>query len=176
MPTLRGALALELEALVGRCARLGRLDPYELLETYVELAPSGHGRLDEPRVLDLAALTAALAGLPAELVTAPRVLVVPRLAAFGHRPVPAGSGSAGVLADGTLLLEARFGLLSLVSIAGSLCAIAHELDKARTLSPPDEDDLFAIDEGLVQIGGGRAAGGGEGRPRETCVGSARESR
>lgn len=155
MPTLRGAFALELEALVARCARQGRLDPYELLETYVELEPSCHGRLAEPRVIDLDALTTALGSLPAELVTAPRVLVVPRLAAFGHRPVSSASGAAGVLADGTLLLEARFGLLSLVGITGALCAIAHELDKARTLSPPDEADLFGADEELVQIAGGR---------------------
>jgi hypothetical protein len=155
MPTLRGAHALELEALVARCARLGRLDPYELLETYVELQPSGHGRLAEPRVVDVEALTNALGSLPAELVSAPRILVVPRLSAFGHRPVPSASGAAGVLQDGTLLLEARFGSLSLVGLAGALCAIAHELDKARTLSPPGEEDLFGPDEPLVQIGGAR---------------------
>ena len=155
MPTLRGAHALELEALVARCARQGRLDPYELLETYVELEPSGHARLAEPRVIDLDALTTALGSLPAELVTAPRVLVVPRLSAFGHRPVPSASGAAGVLADGTLLLEARFGQLSLVGLAAALCAIAHELDKARTLNPPDEEDLFGGQEPLVQIGGTR---------------------
>ena len=158
MPTLRGAHALELEALVARCARVGRLDPYELLETYVELEPSGHERLAEPRVIDLDALRSALSSLPAELVTAPRVLVVPRLSAFGHRPVPSAAGAAGVLADGTLLLEARFGLLSLVGIAAALCAIAHELDKARTLNPPDEEEVCSAPTSRsCRIGGGRRA-------------------
>ncbi len=165
MPTSTAASALELEVLVLRAARLGRLDPYDLLEAYAQLEPSSHPELKNPRKLDLAAVVTALGGLPAAFVGAPRVMLVPRLDAFSHEPLPSPGARAGRLGDGTLLCEARFGKLSLMGVAAALCALTHELDKARNLLPmadeeagADEGELgaFEPEETLVQIGGHRA--------------------
>lgn len=171
MPTSLATPTLEFAALIARSTRLGRLDPYELLESYVALAPATHAGLNNSRQLDLDALVAALGAWPYEFIVAPQVLVVPRLAAFTHTKVSSQGLAAGILQDGTLLLEGRFGLLSLIAVAGSLCAMAHELDKARALNPPSEEELFAhddapaestqvdeFDEPLVRIGSHRYGG------------------
>ncbi len=157
-------LATELEALVMRAARQGRLDPYELLDTYQQMAPSSHAELGNSRKLDVGAVVTALTSLPTQFVFAPRVLVVPRLAAFSHQPVASGNALAGALEDGTLLIEARLGHASLMALVSAVCALAHELDKARLLAPPPDEAFAALksdddaeEEVLVQIGASRRA-------------------
>ncbi len=145
MPSEIASRAQELEVLVARAVRRGRLGLDELLETYADLAPGGHGGLGDDRRVDLDAMVGALGTLPRGLVDAREILVVPRLEPYEHEPVASGMLPAGRLADGTLLIEASFGQVSVVNLVAPLCALAHELDKARPLlaavaivSPKDE--------------------------------------
>jgi hypothetical protein len=127
------AAARELEALVARAARIGRLDPAELLPTYVRLMPGAHPQLASQRRLDLQGVTEALAMLPLGLLGAPAVRVVARLEAFDHEPVLGGSFSAGRLEDGTLIIEAGRGIMPLLNLTAPLCLLAHEAAKAQRL-------------------------------------------
>lgn len=153
--------ALELEVLVARAARRGWLDIEELLETYARLQPTGHPELANVRKVDVVAAANALASLPIELMESEKVLVVPRLDAFPHEPVRAAAGMrGGLLSDGTLLLEAQLGVVSLVDLAATLCALQHEVYKALALLPselledaaesPDVlDEYLADDDALM---------------------------
>lgn len=130
MATPYAQAALELEVLVARAARRGVLELEAVLEAYVALAPGNHPDLGNPRRLDLLALVAALQTLPLDFFLAPRLLLVPRLEAFTHAPVPAAGQRAGRLPDGSVLIEAPHGLLSVLDIVASLCVVAHEQEKA----------------------------------------------
>ncbi|MBI5511257.1 MAG: hypothetical protein HY903_21050 [Deltaproteobacteria bacterium] len=127
------AAAAELELLVTRAARRGRIDPAELVPAYARLKPGNHPHLADPRRVDLDALVAALNSLPPGFVTAPRLSLVPRLGLFAHAPLSSPVFPAGVLEDHSLIAECRFGQVSLVSLAASLCVVVHERDKARAL-------------------------------------------
>lgn len=146
MATQFCAAARELEALVARAARLGRLDPAELLPTYVRLMPTAHPHLPNERCFDVQGVIDALAMLPVGLLDAPAVRVVARLEAFRYEPVPGGSFVAGRLEDGTLLIGAGRGIVPLINLAAPLCLLAYEASKARRL-------LGAA--GLVRILGGK---------------------
>jgi len=142
MPATIARAAQEFDALVSRAARRGVLEVDDLIDAYTALAPAAHPLLAEPRQLDLQALVNALAALPAEFITAPRVCVVPRLERFAGTPVAASSARAAKLDDGTLLIEGRLGHLSLLALAGPLCVLRHETAKAHALM----DDLVATQQ------------------------------
>lgn len=136
MHLLSAAPALEFEVLLRREARLGRLDPFELLESYAELAPLRHSEIARPKVLDIPALGEAIRSLPVGFFEAPRILLVPRLERFEHQPLPAQL-QAGVLPDGGLALQVS-SLGDFAGLAADLCLIAFELTKAwRLLADAD---------------------------------------
>lgn len=142
-----GSHAREFEVLVMRGIRRGVLDARELLDTYVALQPASHPELGNRRRFDLAAVVGAMRRLPRELWSAPTVRVVPRLAHFTARPLEVNGVAAGVLDDGTVLLEARFGVVSIMGLAASLCAVLHERDKALELLAPLAESLAASELG-----------------------------
>jgi hypothetical protein len=133
--------ALEFEVTVARAVRQGRLVPAELTDAYRLLAPANHPLLGDQRQVDLDALAAALSGLPTGFLTSQRLFVVPRLELFAHEPVPSVAFPAGRLPDGTLILECRFGHISLVNLAAGLAAITHEQEKAQKLLAAAAIDL-----------------------------------
>ena len=126
-------IAAEFEVLVERASRLGHLNPTELVQSYRLLAPASHALLNDPRRVDLDALATALSSLPPDFLDAPRLFLVPRLELFAHTPIPSVVFPAGRLDDGTLLIECRFGHISLVNLAASLAAITLEVEKSRAL-------------------------------------------
>ncbi len=128
------AVALELEVLVARALWQGLLDVEELLPTYLRLAPASHPGLGDARSVDVAAVARALGALPPECFESGELLVVRRLADYGHAP-SRGDLRAGVLSDGTPVLEATLGLVSVLEVAATLCLLRHEVDKAVTLMP-----------------------------------------
>lgn len=140
MPT-HAAHALEFEVLVQRAARRGWLDLHDLADCYAALYAGGsqvHPHLDNPRKVDATAMAHALRALPPEWQAAARLLVVPSLHAYPHAAtLPAGGLPAGVLGDGTLLVEASLGHTSLMHLAVQLGALHHELEKAHALVPPE---------------------------------------
>jgi hypothetical protein len=125
--------AQELETLVARAASRGRIDVEELLSSYRQLRPGNHPELANERRVDLDAMVSSLATLPPGFLDASEVLVVPRLKPYEHEPVDSDMLPAGLLADGTLLIEASFSHVSLVNLAAPLCALAHEIEKAQSL-------------------------------------------
>jgi hypothetical protein len=125
--------AQELETLVARAARRGRIDIEELLAPYRRLRPGNHPHLADERRVDLDAMVSSLAALPPGFLDASELLVVPRLEPYDHEPLDSGMLPAGLLADGTLLIEASFSHVSLVNLAAPLCALAHEVEKAQSL-------------------------------------------
>ncbi|MEK7703399.1 MAG: hypothetical protein AAB426_00460 [Myxococcota bacterium] len=125
--------ALEMEVLVARAARQGRLVLSEVLDTYRCLAPAHHAQLSNDRRIDLPALVGALTWLPPQFLGTREVWLVPDLALFTHSPVDGGALPAGVLDGGTLLLEAVHGQSSIVELAAHLCALTLEHRKARAL-------------------------------------------
>lgn len=125
--------AQELEVLVARAARRGSLDPMDLVDTYRAVSPARHALLNDARRVDLNALVDALAWLSPRLFEASDVLLVADLARFGHAPVAGGALPAGVLEDGTLLLEMSLGLTSVVELGAHLCTLHLEREKAEML-------------------------------------------
>ncbi len=145
-------MAREFEVVLARAVRKGRLDPEELLPAYLLLAPASHPYLNDARRLDLTALTQGLRALPQGTMEAPRVFLVPRLAGFTVTPVASAVFPAGTTDDGTLLIECRFGQVSLVNFAAHVAAVAHEVQKGRALlaeaGPVETPTMLALALGV----------------------------
>ena len=129
----QGAFAREFDVLVARSIRRGRLDVGELLDAYGQLQPGGHPLIGERRCVDLEAMVAALTSLPRVLLDCHGIMVVTDLNGFDHTPVQSSVVPAGYLGDGTLLLEASLGYVSLMNIVAPMCLLAHELNKGHEL-------------------------------------------
>lgn len=123
----------EFDVLVRKAARDGFLDLQSLQSAYRELRPIFHPEIDNDRRVDLEALTYILRQLPLAFVTTHRMMLVPDLTAFHHTPAISQGLAGGLLHDGTLLLEAPYGLRSVMSVATLLAGLALEVRKALDL-------------------------------------------
>lgn len=140
--------------LVRRAAKRGELDVGALIDSYMALAPAGHPHLDEPRKIALATLVDAIQSLPRGFLDHQDVRLVPDLSRYDLRRIPSQGPAAGVLEDGTLLIEARNGMSSLLSFSATVCALAVEWSKIRTLlahwsdpeETPEEDPEASLHE------------------------------
>ncbi len=144
-----------------RAVRRGRVDLDDFLDPYAALRPGSHALLEDARRLDLAAVVAAFVALPRSLLSAPRLMAVPRLEGFTRTPIAGAGPRAALAADGTLLLETGLGQVSLVALIGALCALAWEQAKARRLlagrvAEPEMTSLamdLGVEEALLRAAG-----------------------
>ncbi|MCK5688817.1 hypothetical protein KAI87_06080, partial [Myxococcota bacterium] len=137
-------IAREFEVLSRRAMRLGKFQLDEMLELYRALEPAAHPHLNNERRFDWSAIEDALARLPHAILDAREVHLVPRLDRFSYFSTPSPNVAAGFLEDGTLLIEARFGLASVMDTILAFCAIEHEKQKVSALL---EERLEAFDPG-----------------------------
>ncbi len=137
----------ELSLLVRRAAREGELEIAEIIDAYVQLQPSGHPHLENPRKISIETLSDTLQRLPVHFTEVDEVRLVRSLSGFEHRPIPGSGWPAGLSEDGALLIELADGVHSLMGFAATICALAVEWSKIDALvgheDVPPEDDLFA---------------------------------
>ena len=150
---------LEFDILVARAARLGHLQISEVADTYVVAADQAE--LKNPRQCALTALVQALQQLPPQFFNAPRLWLVPQLDGFRCEPDESGGGRIGRMDDGTWLLEAPFGLLSVNTWVAAMAVVFHEQTKAWHLlnQKPQRSQKRAGDSG--DDGDDRDAGDGD---------------
>ncbi|MEL6546799.1 MAG: hypothetical protein AAFQ82_19385, partial [Myxococcota bacterium] len=123
----------ELELLVRRAAREGELDVSEIIDAYVQLRPSGHPHLDNPRKISIETLSDTLRRLPVMFTEVDEVRLVQDLSGFEHRPIPSAGWPSGLSDDGAVLIELGDGLHSLMGFAATVCALAVEWSKIDLL-------------------------------------------
>lgn len=124
---------MELEVLVTRAARQGSVHIPDLLDTFALAVQGVHPHLGDAQRLDLHALSAAIAALPASASDAACLRFVPDLHGFAHTPLAAGIGRAGRLSDDSIAWEVKDGPAALLSRIALLCLVGHEARKAQRL-------------------------------------------
>ncbi|MEL7305917.1 MAG: hypothetical protein AAGJ56_08805 [Myxococcota bacterium] len=116
-----------------RALRRGELDISELLDCYVDLEPSGHRHLGNPRKVSLETLSDVLRRLPALFTHVHEVRLVLDLGGFEVEPLPGSGSRSGVMPDGSLLIEMPHGASSVVSFVSSVCALTVEWGKIQSI-------------------------------------------
>lgn len=116
-----------------RALRRGELDIAELLDCYVDLEPSGHRHLGNPRKVSLETLSDVLRRLPALFTHVHEVRLVQDLEGFEVEPLPGTGWRSGVMPDGSLLIEMPHGASSVVSLVASVCALTVEWGKIQSI-------------------------------------------